>query len=208
MEVFNLYKVLLDYYGFQNWWPVYGNQDKVAEISIGAILTQNTSWNNVEKSIKNLIKENCLSFECIDKIDIEKLKNLIKPSGFYNQKSRTLKDLAKLFLSKKDIGREDLLSIKGIGQETAESILLYALDKPYFVVDNYTKRLFYRLGFTAENISYSDLQKFITGRLPVDLEIYKEFHALIVKHCKEFCQKKPKCENCFLSHKCIFKKVV
>ncbi|WP_028951074.1 endonuclease III domain-containing protein [Sulfurihydrogenibium subterraneum] len=208
MEVFNLYKLLLDFYGFQNWWPIYSNQDKVAEISIGAVLTQNTSWNNVEKSLQNIIRENCLTFECIAKIDIEKLKNLIKPSGFYNQKTRTLKDMAKLFLIKEKISREDLLSIKGIGQETADSILLYALDKAYFVVDSYTKRLFYRIGLTPENISYSHLQKFITSKLPIDLEVYKEFHALIVKHCKEFCQKKPKCENCFLSNHCNFKKAV
>ncbi|PMP76989.1 MAG: endonuclease [Sulfurihydrogenibium sp.] len=203
MNVLKVYKKLLDIYGFQKWWPVHENQDKVVEIVVGAVLTQNTSWKNVEKSLENLISYGCLSFECIKNIDIEILKKLIKPSGFYNQKAKTLKLLANLFLEKKEITRQELLAVKGVGPETADSILLYAFDKPFFVVDKYTKRLFYRLGFTPENISYEELQRFITDNIPKDVEIYKEFHALIVKHCKDICTKTPKCENCFLS--CKFK---
>lgn len=206
MQIFQIYEELLEFYGFQNWWPVHEGQDRIVEISVGAVLTQNTSWSNVEKSIENLIKSNCLSFKCIVNIDIDILKNLIKPSGFYNQKAKTLKELAKLFLSKNKIEREDLLSIKGIGEETADSILLYALDKPFFVIDNYTKRLLYRIGLVPEKISYKKLQELITQNIPKDITIYKEFHALIVKHCKDICTKKPKCEKCFLT--CKFKMVV
>ncbi|HEV09074.1 MAG TPA: endonuclease, partial [Sulfurihydrogenibium azorense] len=175
MNVLKVYKKLLDIYGFQKWWPVHENQDKVVEIVVGAVLTQNTSWKNVEKSLENLISYGCLSFECIKNIDIEILKKLIKPSGFYNQKAKTLKLLANLFLEKKEITRQELLAVKGVGPETADSILLYAFDKPFFVVDKYTKRLFYRLGFTPENISYEELQRFITDNIPKDVEIYKEF---------------------------------
>ncbi|WP_297889063.1 endonuclease [Sulfurihydrogenibium sp.] len=206
MLIFQVYKELLKYYGYQNWWPVHEGQNRIVEVSVGAVLTQNTSWSNVEKSLENLISANCLNFECLVDIDLEVLKNLIKPSGFYNQKAKTLKELSKLFLSKENIEREDLLAVKGIGKETADSILLYALDKPYFVTDSYTKRLFYRMGFIKEKISYDELQSFITESIPKDIDIYKEFHALIVKYCKELCTKKPKCGGCFLS--CNFKKVV
>ncbi len=206
MKIFQVFEELLKFYGFQNWWPVHDGFDKVVEVSVGAVLTQNTSWSNVEKSLENLISANCLNFDCILNIDLETLKMLIKPSGFYNQKAKTLKDLAKLFVSDKDITREKLLSIKGIGYETADSILLYALDLPYFVIDSYTKRLFHRLGFIPEKISYNKLQDLITKNIPKDITTYKEFHALIVKHCKEVCTKKPKCDKCLLS--CSFKMVV
>ncbi|MEZ0323118.1 MAG: endonuclease III domain-containing protein [Hydrogenothermaceae bacterium] len=203
-KIFDVYKSLLNLFGYQNWWPVHDGQDKIVEITVGAILTQNTSWKNVEKAIENLINKNAISFEKILEMNISELEYLIKPAGFYKRKSITLKEIAKLFLSGKEINRQNLLSIKGIGKETADSILLYAFDKPYFVIDSYTKRLFSRLGFCDENISYDNLQKIITDNILNDIEIYKEFHALIVEHCKIFCKKKPACLNCPLKRECKF----
>ncbi|MCX7759859.1 MAG: endonuclease III domain-containing protein [Hydrogenothermaceae bacterium] len=202
MMIFDIYRLLLDYFGFQNWWPVHQGQDKVVEITVGAVLTQNTSWKNVERAIENLIYKDTLSFEKILKMPIEELEYLIKPAGFYKRKSLTLKEVSKLFLNSKEINRQNLLTIKGVGKETADSILLYALDKPYFVIDSYTKRVFSRVGFCEEDISYDELQKVITNSIPKDLEIYKEFHALIVQHCKIFCKKKPNCLNCPVAEKC------
>jgi len=199
MTLKDVYNKLLEKYGYQNWWPVHEGQNSIVEIAFGAVLTQNTSWKNVEKALENLIKHNMLDFEKVYCSDIEFLKELIRPAGFYNQKAKTLKAVSKLFLEKphKDITREDLLSIKGVGKETADSILLYALNKPYFVIDAYTKRFLSRLGLVSDKIDYDSLQSFITQNIEMDLEVYKEFHALIVKHCKELCTKKPKCEICF-----------
>lgn len=203
-DIENLYIQLTNIYGSQNWWPVHQGQDKVAEIVVGAILTQNTSWKNVEKAIDNLIKANCLSFDKIVNIPLSELMELIKPAGFYSRKSVVLKETSKLFLIKPEPARQELLAIKGIGKETADSILLYALDKPYFVVDSYTKRLIHRTGFCDEKISYDNLQKLITENIPEDIELYKEFHALIVEHCKVFCKKKPNCEICPIRQECQY----
>jgi len=202
MKIYELYQNLLSIYGYQNWWPLL-TDNKFEEVAIGAVLTQNTSWNNVEKALYNLLKEDLISFEKIKNIDIEKLKALIKPAGFYNQKTNVLKRLANI--DKADITREKLLMIKGIGKETADTILLYGLDKPYFVVDKYTKRFFYRFGIIYdENIKYDDLRILIERNIPEDVEIYKEFHALIVVHCKNFCKKLPSCESCQIKNKCRF----
>ncbi|GAB6071904.1 endonuclease III domain-containing protein [Venenivibrio stagnispumantis] len=202
MKIYELYQNLLSIYGYQNWWPLL-TDNKFEEVAIGAVLTQNTSWNNVEKALYNLLKEDLISFEKIKNIDIEKLKALIKPAGFYNQKAEVLKRLANI--DKADITREKLLMIKGIGKETADTILLYGLDKPYFVVDKYTKRFFYRFGIIDdENIEYDDLRILIERNIPEDVEIYKEFHALIVFHCKNFCKKLPLCGSCQLKNKCQF----
>lgn len=208
-EVEKLYTKLQKFYGPQNWWPVHPGQDRITEIVVGAVLTQNTSWKNVEKALENLIKADCLKFEKIVAIPEAELVKLIKPAGFYTRKSRVLKDLSELFLKNKKPSREELLSIKGIGKETADSILLYALEEPYFVVDTYTKRLFYRLDFCDEKITYDNLQKLIANSIPADIQIYKEFHALIVEHCKNFCKKKPVCNNCPLDSNCqYFDKIV
>ncbi len=200
-----LFYDLLDKYGYQNWWPLTGKFDPFEEVCIGAVLTQNTSWKNVEKAIENLIKANLTSFERILQTDDKTLANAIRPSGFYNQKAKTLKRLAKFLLSveKENIKREDLLSIKGIGKETADTILLYGLNKMIFVVDAYTKRLLHRLGFIdSPKIEYDTLRILIESAVPRDINVYKEFHALIVKHCKEVCKKNPDCKKCFLSNRC------
>ena len=164
----------------------------------GAILTQNTAWNNVEKALFNLRSANLLNIKKISKINLRKLQTLIKPSGFYKQKSKRLKNFAK---SIRPIGlienmsREEWLKINGVGPETADSILLYALGKPYFVSDAYTKRLINRLGiFNSEK--YEEIQKFFEKNVPKDVEIYKEYHALIVVLAKNFCKKNPECRNC------------
>lgn len=208
MSLLDLFYKLLKIYKKQNWWPV-ESQNPEEEIIIGAILTQNTSWKNVEKAIKNLIEQKCLDFNTILNTSQEKLEEYIKPSGFYKQKTKTIYNTAKFFLDTngKIITRDDLLKIKGIGKETADSILLYALNQPYFIIDTYTKRLLYRLGYTQENIFYEELQEYITKQIPLDIEIYKEFHALIVVHCKTVCKKKPLCNECNFIKKCHYAKI-
>jgi len=210
-ELINLYKKLFEFYGKQNWWPVdyeyhtLHKTDPREEIIIGAILTQNISWRNVEKALENLKKAKALSFEGIGKIPLDKLKELIKSSGFYKQKAVYLKNFVEIFRSiddLKNISREELLKVKGIGRETADVILLYALDRLSFVVDTYTKRLLIRL-WNIEG-SYEEIKKLFEENLPKDLEIYKEFHALIDVHCKKFCRKKPVCKDCPIADICSF----
>lgn len=200
-----IYSILLSSFGFQKWWPVHKGIDRFLEVSIGAILTQNTNWKNVEKAIQNLLDKGVLSWEALEKIDIEKLKELIKPAGFYNQKAIYIKNFVKNVkgIPKEKITRKYLLSIKGIGEETADSILLYGLDRLYFVVDAYTKRIFYRLGIIKDkNISYKSLQNLIMENIPKNLEIYKEYHALLVELGKNFCKRKPECSKCPLNNLC------
>lgn len=205
MQIKGVYTILLNHFGFQNWWPVHSGTDRFLEVSIGAILTQNTNWKNVEKAIENLINNNVLSWDKLEKIDTQKLKNLIKPAGFYNQKAVYIKNFIKKIkgLPEEKITRDLLLSIKGIGEETADSILLYGLNRPYFVVDAYTKRIFYRLGIIkTKNISYKKLQEMIQKSVDKDIDVYKEFHALLVELGKSYCKKKPLCEKCPLNELC------
>ncbi len=193
-----VFAILFNEYGKQYWWP----GDTRDEIIIGAVLTQNTAWKNVERSIENLRKENCLSLQCIRTIDIEKLKEMIKPSGFFNQKSVYLKSVAEYI---NDIGnkvptREDLLKVKGVGKETCDSILLYAYNIPVFVVDAYTKRLFSRIGIIKEE-EYDNIRRIFEKAIGEDVYVYNEYHALIVKHCKDVCKKNPVCDKCVLARK-------
>lgn len=209
-KILQIYSQLFKRYGEQHWWP----GETVFEIIIGAILTQNTSWANVEKTIKILKDKDLLTPEKIYSLPEKTLAHLIRSSGFYNQKAKRIKFFVEFYadfgfnpekLKHSDSLREKLLSIKGIGEETADSILLYALETPYFVIDSYTKRLFFRLGYTEnENISYKDLQDIFHKALPQDVELYKEYHALIVIHCKEHCKKTPLCYNCPLTTHCKY----
>ena len=195
-----IYQKLLSNFGKQNWWPsITGSK---FEIAVGAILTQNTNWQNVEKAIDNLIKNKVLSKDKIKKTDTRKLSALIKSSGYYNQKARKLKAFVSF---SGDITRENLLKIWGIGPETADSILLYAYNKPYFVIDAYTKRIFSRLGL-IETDDYEEIREFFEKNLPRDLKIYKEFHALIVKLGKIHCRNKPLCKECPLLKYCKYNK--
>ena len=195
-----IYETLLKHFGPQGWWPMQnGFSTPEWEVCVGAILTQNTSWSNVEKALGNLKNEGILNKEDIKKICTEKLAELIRPAGYYNQKSRKLKMLASF---NGGVSRNSLLGIWGIGRETADSILLYAYGKPCFVVDAYTKRIFSRLGLVREDSDYESVRKYFESGLPKNPDIYKEFHALIVRLGKDFCRKKPSCSGCPLVPMC------
>ncbi|WP_022671356.1 endonuclease III domain-containing protein [Hippea alviniae] len=196
-----IYRKLFDFYGQQHWWPAQTKE----EIIIGAILTQNTAWKNVEKAIQNLKATDSCNLNAIFYMDIERLKDAIKPAGFFNQKSIYLKNISRFFKEEGGIERlfsfsteelrKKLLSVKGIGKETADSILLYAFERPIFVIDAYTKRLAERHKL-SKKLDYDCLQKLFMDNLPKDYKLFNEYHALIVKNAKEFCRKKPDCENC------------
>lgn len=209
-----IYKELFNYYGHLKWWPAHNP----FEVIVGAILTQNCSWHNVEIAINNLKKEKLLNAKKLYSLDILILENNIKPSGYYRQKAKKLKIFLEYFKSynfsiekmmEKDtkLLREEILSLWGVGEETADSILCYALDKPSLVVDTYTRRMFFRLNETVEDIKYIELKKYIESKIPKDNEYYKDFHAQIVKHSVNFCKKTPVCDGCILKIKklCSYK---
>lgn len=183
-RVYNLYKQLLSEYGPQNWWPA----DTDYEIIVGAILTQNTAWSNVEMAINNLKKEKVLSPKRIMSIPLEKLKLLIKPAGFYNQKAERLKRTTNAFLKiEKKVNemstnelRNYFLSLNGIGKETADSILLYVFNKPVFIIDTYTRR-FCKKELNIMFKEYNKYQIYMKNSIPKSVDIYKEYHALIVE---------------------------
>lgn len=200
-----VYDVFYKTYGFQSWWPA----DTKFEVIIGAILTQSTSWNNVVLALDNLKKADIFTPKDMLNIDIGELESLIRPSGYYKQKAKKIISFLSYFqtydfdlelMAQKSTQelRVELLNVWGIGEETADSILCYAIDKDILVVDTYTKRLTHRLSLTDEHIKYGDLQKYLMDRLSADCEYYKDFHAQIVYHSKVSCTKKPKCENCVL----------
>ncbi|MBI2105691.1 endonuclease [Candidatus Woesearchaeota archaeon] len=198
-----IYQILEEEYGFQRWWPTISNSKRFETI-IGAILTQNTSWNNVEKAIKNLDKFNFLRKDALKQLNEEDLAQLIRSSGYFNQKAKKIKKVIEFLDSGKEINRENLLGVWGIGKETADSILLYAYDKPEFVIDSYTKRIFSRMGIVKDNIDYDELKELFTGNIENNIELYKEYHALIVNHGKDICRKNPKCHECCLRKICEY----
>jgi len=217
----DVYKILLKRFGSQDWWPVGRDFSPPEwEVEVGATLTQNTNWSNVEKALDNLKKKGITNRESTQGIPERKLAELIRPSGYFNQKAKKLKILAK-FSSKSCASaqemqhisrskaarptREDLLSLWGIGPETADSILLYAYGVPTFVVDAYTRRIFTRLGILSGKESYDEIKERFESRIPRDVELYKEFHALIVRLAKENCKTKPICNGCPLTEKCEYK---
>jgi endonuclease-3 related protein len=204
-KVLEIYKIFLTHFGPQGWWP----GDSPFEIMIGAVLTQNTNWTNVNKAIGDLKKENLLSFVKLHDLPVEVLAEKIKPAGYFNLKATRLKNLLHfiaqeyngspedMFAMDMHILREELLTVKGIGPETADSILLYAANKPVFVVDSYTHRIFARHNIVAEEDGYYEIQEFLTLSLPEDIALFNEYHALIVRTGKEFCKKsKPLCSQC------------
>ena len=211
----NIYETLLNEYGSQNWWPA----DTPFEVMVGAILTQNTSWIGVEKAIANLKEIDAISPGALLEMDLQHLERAVRPSGYFRQKAERLQVLSRFLLDKYggDLSsmsslstgqlREELLALKGVGPETADSILLYALGHPMFVIDAYTVRLFSRLGLLAglgdEKVKYHDLQALFMDNLELDAALFNEYHALIVRHCKESCSKRaPLCEWCCLSTIC------
>ena len=205
MKLLNIYNKLRSHFGPRHWWPA----KTPFEVMVGAILTQNTAWSNVEKAINNLKRKKLLTPQKMMRVPAKNLKTLIRPSGFYNEKAKKLKNFAE-FLIKFSNGNVDklksynastlrrkLLSVKGIGPETADSILLYALDKPVFVVDAYTKRIFARHKLLPRDATYEETQKFFTRALPRKTKLFNEYHALIVEVGKNYCRKKrPLCEIC------------
>lgn len=206
-QLLQVYNILLNEYGPRQWWPA----ETPFEMMVGAILTQNTTWANVEKAIANF-REN-LTPEFIASVPKEELAQLIKSSGYYNQKAMKLKELTKWFKkydydiesARKVEGqplREELLSVKGIGRETADSILTYALNKPFFIIDTYTKRILSRLGYFIPK-TYDNLRLMIEENIPNNLYVYNEFHALIVEHAKRYCKKSPDCEDCPIESRCL-----
>ncbi len=211
-ELMHIYRILLDHHGPRNWWPA----DTPFEVIIGAILTQNTNWGNVEKAITNLREADALNHASILNLETEQLEQLIRPSGFFRQKAERLQLFChhlqarhqgrlELLLQEMDRARVELLGLKGIGPETADSILLYAGNHPSVVVDAYTGRLFGRLGILSGQEKYAEIRGLFMSRLPQDVQLYNEFHALIVIHCKVFCRKKPLCERCPCADNCLYR---
>jgi endonuclease-3 related protein len=210
-EVIRVYGALLDTYGPRGWWPA----DSFFEVMVGAVLAQRTFWGNVELAIRNLKEADLLDIKRLASASPRKVMELVRPSGFYRQKAKRVMNLARHIVSsyesldeffEKPIPelRNELLELEGIGKETADSIILYAGEKPIFVVDAYAKRLCERLGLSVDTRTYDGVQSFFQGNLPEDVELFKEFHALIVHHCKERCRTKPDCEGCPLASKCAF----
>ena len=199
-----IYRLLYDAFGPQHWWP----GETRFEIITGAILTQNTSWTNVEKAIKNLKAADRLTPEKLHRLNHQQLAELIRPAGYYNVKAKRLKnfsdwlfenydgDLAALERIDTQRLRAELLAIKGIGFETADSILLYAFDRPVFVVDAYTARVAVRHGLIDAGADYHQLQEVFTSNLPADSRLFNEYHALLVRVGKEFCRPMPLCAGC------------
>ncbi len=199
-----IYEKLNGYYGPLNWWP--GNSP--FEVVTGAILTQNTNWENVSKAISNLKTAGLLAPEALYKTDENVIAELIKPSGYYNLKTKRLKnflhflfddfrgDLRKMFAVETGLLRKKLLGVNGIGEETADSILLYAGKKPVFVIDAYTRRILERHGIVNKNSSYLDLQELFMKNIPCDSDLYNQYHALLVQTGKDFCRKKASCRVC------------
>ncbi|MCF7913061.1 MAG: endonuclease III domain-containing protein [Candidatus Cloacimonetes bacterium] len=201
-----LYKELLEKYGQQGWWPLLGSapegrytsyhpgnyslpdsDDDRLQVSVGAILTQNTNWLNVEKALHNLSEAGALSARGLREMKLEHLAELIRPSGYYNQKARKLKIFIQFFagLEGRMPDREELLSLWGIGRETADSILLYAYQKSIMVIDNYTRRVFKAAGIKGYDLAYDKLRQYCEQQMPDEYRIMQEFHALLVKAGKE-----------------------
>lgn len=204
-SLLKIYDLLYAKFGPRHWWP----GDTKIEIIIGALLTQNTAWTNVEKAIRNIKRERVLSVSRLSDIKEKNLARLIRPSGYYNIKANRIKNFLR-FLNMRYSGsinkmfgsdlyklREELLSVKGIGNETADSILLYAGNKPIFVIDTYTKRILSRHGLTNEDADYKKVQSLFMSNLKKDERLFNEYHALLVELGKSMCKsKKPLCGIC------------
>ncbi len=200
----NLFETLLAAFGPQGWWPA----DTPFEVIIGAILTQNTSWNNVTLAIKRLKAKDLLDLSKILKTDPDTLRECLRPSGFFNQKTRYVLEFCRhvhhhhegnlsAFLQQDlETLRKELLSIAGIGPETADSIILYAAHQPSFVVDAYTRRILSSHGLVPSNIGYEALRHYFMDALPPNVYLFQEFHALLVRVGHLYCRKKPRCAEC------------
>lgn len=209
MEV---YQRLSQGYLLDNWWPA----QSPFEIAVGAFLTQNTNWNNVEKALSNLKNAEALELRLLAEMPPAQLEELIRPSGFFRQKAQRLQHFCRYVLDhhagslenllQRDLDetRDELLALCGIGPETADSILLYAGRRPSFVIDSYTRRLFGRLGLISGGEKYADIRALFMADVKKDVPLYQHYHALIVTHCKERCRKSPLCAACFFSDICDY----
>ncbi len=190
-RVMRTYELLFERFGHQHWWPA----DSPWEVCTGAVLTQNTNWRNVEKALDELKRHHALDPEKILDMEMEELSEQIRPSGFFRIKAARLKAVAQWWLVHKDSDestsrlRESLLDVPGVGPETADSILLYALERPTFVIDAYTKRISARHLGTAPNADYHFLQQFYMDHLPREVRLFNEYHALLVQNAKAYCRK-------------------
>ena len=208
-----IYESLLSTYGPQHWWP----GSSPFEVVVGAILTQRVAWSNVEKAIASLKEVGLMDPQRLDEAQLPEIAALIRPSVYYNTKTEKLRAFTR-FLAEKYDGdlkqllhldlpslRAELLSVHGIGEETADAIILYAAGKPSFVVDAYTKRIFSRLGLIGEKESYRVVRDLFMENLPTEVTLYNEYHALLVRHGKERCRSRvPLCLGCPLEEPCLF----
>jgi endonuclease III related protein len=208
-----IYLLLFNQFGHRKWWP----GETRDEIIIGAILTQSVSWGNVNKAIENLRQNELLSLKAIYEAQLSRIAPLIKPTRFYNQKALKLKNFCDYLFSKYDgnldsmftqdlyILRKELLNLKGLGEETVDSILLYAGEKNIFVVDAYTQRILKRLGMKTEGWKYQTYQRFFMENLEPELDLYKDYHAQIVYLGHFLCKtRKPNCFECPIKDFCIY----
>ncbi len=205
-----LYRALRAAYGPQDWWPA----DSPFEVAVGAVLTQNTAWSNVERAIARLKAADVLSCEAILSLPHEVLAEHIRPAGYFNVKAHRLRHLCAFLDAEGGLEalaaqptaalRPRLLAVNGIGPETADDILLYALDRPVFVIDAYTRRLLARQGLACGDEDYESLRAGFERTLPADVALFKEYHALIVEHAKQACRRKPDCGACALVDGCGF----
>lgn len=207
-DIRTIFQLLFERFGPQQWWP----GETPFEVIVGAVLTQNTNWGNVEKAIANLKRRGLLSVDKLNEIPLNRLAHWIKPAGYFNVKAKRLKNVAEFIV--KNYGgsldamhnasleglRRQWLSVNGVGPETADSILLYALDRPVFVVDAYTKRFLARHNIVSVNADYGQVQSVFVDALDRDMRMFNEYHALIVKLGKDYCRTKPKCELCPLKN--------
>jgi len=212
----NIYHRLMACYGPQYWWPARGP----FEVIVGAILTQSAAWRNVEKAIANLKVAKALSPEALRRLSLSEVATLIHPCGYYNAKALKLKSLAswlgkyyddnldKLFIGDTDHVRQQLLSIHGVGQETADSIMLYAARKPVFVIDAYTRRIINRIGLAPDGNSYIAYQALFMDNLSTDAGLFSEYHALLVCLAKGVCRNRPLCQQCCLNSICRFNEMI
>jgi len=211
-KLLDIYQRLADYYGPQHWWPA----QEPFEVMVGAMLTQSAAWLNVEKAITNLKAAKALSPQSLRRLSLSEIATLIRPCGYYNAKALKLKSLAqwlgkhyhdnlnKLFANNIDRLQQQLLSVHGVGQETADSIILYAANKPIFVIDAYTRRIINRIGLAPDSNSYTAYQALFMDNLPADVRLFNEYHALLVCLGKNVCRNHPLCQQCCLNDICCF----
>ena len=203
-----IFEQLFCRYGPQNWWPA----ETPFEVMVGAVLTQNTAWSNVERAINNLKQADKLDCQQIAELSPLQLAELIRPAGYFNVKAKRLQNLCRFLLESggetgvacypTDELRHALLSVNGVGPETADDILLYAFHRPVFVIDTYTRRLLKAYGLTSGDEPYEVLRNRFEMALQQDRQLFNEYHALIVIHAKQHCRKKPQCKNCPLIARC------